>query len=144
MPRARHTKHPQPHSIIERSGATLRFYLGDCLEVVAALGGGAVSAIVTSPPYNLGVEYRSYRDTLPRAEYLAWTGRWIAAAAGALADDGSLFLNVGAKPTDPWTAMDVAQAARPHLTLQNIIHWIKSIAIDKDAAGIRAGVVDDL
>ena len=25
---------------------------------------------------------------------------------------GSLFLNVGAKPTDPWTALDVAQAAR--------------------------------
>jgi site-specific DNA-methyltransferase (adenine-specific) len=39
-------------------------------------------------------------------------------------------LNVGAKPTDPWTAFDVAQAARPHLTLQNTIHWVKSIAID--------------
>ena len=28
--------------------------------------------------------------------------------------------------------------------LQNIIHWIKSIAIEKDAAGARAGLADDL
>ncbi len=64
--------------------------------------------------------------------------------ARALSADGSLFLNVGSKPTDPWTALDVAQAARPHLTLQNVIHWIKSIAIDKEAAGGRAGLAGDL
>ena len=51
--------------------------------------------------------------------------------AGRSTPQGSLFLNVGAKPTDPWTALDVAQAARPHLQLQNTIHWVKSIAIDK-------------
>jgi site-specific DNA-methyltransferase (adenine-specific) len=61
-----------------------------------------------------------------------------------LTPDGSLFLNVGSKPTDPWTAFDVAQAARPHLTLQNTIHWIKSIAIEKALAGARAKLDDDL
>ena len=65
-------------------------------------------------------------------------------AAGALSPQGSLFLNVGAKPTDPWTALDVAQAARRHLRLQNTIHWIKSIAIEKALAGARAGLADDL
>jgi site-specific DNA-methyltransferase (adenine-specific) len=38
----------------------------------------------------------------------------------------------------------VAQAARPHLTLQNTIHWIKSIAIEKALAGARAKLDDDL
>ena len=61
-------------------------------------------------------------------------------AAGALAPHGSLFLNVGAKPTDPWIAMDVAQAARGDLRLQNTIHWVKSIAIEKALAGTRAGL----
>jgi site-specific DNA-methyltransferase (adenine-specific) len=98
-----------------------------------ALPPGVVSAIVTSPPYNLGIRYRSYADALPREDYLAWTSRWIAAARRALADEGSLFLNVGAKPTDPWTALDVAQAARAHLQLQNTIHWVKSIAIERPA-----------
>lgn len=133
-----------PYRVIQRNGATLRFYLGDCLETFAALGDGRVSAIVTSPPYNLGVEYRSYRDTLSRDEYLAWTDRWISAAARALAPDGSLFLNVGSKPTDPWTAIDVAQSARRHLTLQNTIHWIKSIAIDRESAGAAVELSRDL
>jgi site-specific DNA-methyltransferase (adenine-specific) len=105
---------------------------------------GSISVIVTSPPYNLGVRYRSYDDTLPRDRYLDWTGSWIKAAARALDPAGSLFLNVGAKPTDPWTALDVAQAARRHLALQNTIHWIKSIAIDKDAAGAGARLTKDL
>jgi site-specific DNA-methyltransferase (adenine-specific) len=103
-----------------------------------------VDVIVTSPPYNLGIQYGTYRDALPREDYLAWTGEWIAAAARVLGPDGSLFLNVGARPSDPWTALDVAQAARPHLKLQNIIHWIKSIAIDRDAAGAAAGLNRDL
>ena len=34
--------------------------------------------------------------------------------------------------------MDIAQAARAHLQLQNTIHWIKSIAIDQDSAGAAA------
>ena len=109
-----------------------------------AFPAGSIDAIVTSPPYNLGIRYRSYADRLPRERYLRWTSEWVAAAARWLAADGSLFLNVGAKPTDPWTAIDIALAARPHLQLQNTLHWIKSIAIDRDAAGAGAGLDRDL
>jgi site-specific DNA-methyltransferase (adenine-specific) len=135
---------PKPHTQIETSRGTLRFYLADCLDVFRALPAGAISVIVTSPPYNLGVRYRSYDDTQPRDEYLTWTGRWTRAAARVLDSAGSLFLNVGAKPTDPWTGLDVAQTARKHLNLQNTIHWIKSIAIDRDAAGASTGLGQDL
>lgn len=38
---------------------------------------------------------------MPRDSYLAWTGDWVPRAAAALSPQGSLFLNVGAKPTDP-------------------------------------------
>jgi site-specific DNA-methyltransferase (adenine-specific) len=134
----------EPQTTLESGRATFRFYLGDCLDILDKLPRGSVDAIVTSPPYNLGIRYRSYDDTMPRAKYLEWTGEWVRRAAAALVPDGSLFLNVGAKPTDPWTAMDVAQAARPHLHLQNTIHWIKSIAIEKAAAGSRARLAGDL
>ena len=135
---------PKPHTQLKTRRGTLNFYLGDCLEVLRSLTPGSISVIVTSPPYNLGVRYRTYDDTLPRERYLEWTGAWVKAAGRALDADGSLFLNVGAKPTDPWTALDVAQAARPHLQLQNTIHWIKSVAIDRDAAGAGAGLTRDL
>ncbi len=135
---------PKPHTQIDTGRGTLRFYLADCLDVLRGVAPGAISVIVTSPPYNLGVRYRSYDDTLPRDRYLDWTDAWTKAAARAIGPQGSLFLNVGAKPTDPWTALDVAQTARRHLTLQNTIHWIKSIAIDRDAAGASAGLDRDL
>jgi site-specific DNA-methyltransferase (adenine-specific) len=122
----------------------LTFYLGDCLKVLPNLPAGSVGVIVTSPPYNIGVDYRTYEDDLPRAEYLTWTERWTRAAARAMHPDGSLFLNVGAKPTDPWVPLEVAQVARHHFKLQNTIHWVKSIAIDRDAAGSNAGLEKDL
>ncbi|MDR1989274.1 MAG: site-specific DNA-methyltransferase [Acidobacteriaceae bacterium] len=134
-----------PHKIVAgRRGSHGTFFLGDCLDILKQLPAGSIDVIVTSPPYNLGIRYNSYDDTLSQEDYLAWTSTWIAAAARVLRPDGSLFLNVGTRPSDPWTALDVAQAARPHLRLQNLIHWIKSIAIDKNSAGASAGLERDL
>ena len=133
-----------PHTILTSGDCTYRFFLGDCLDVLEQLPPGSLDVIVTSPPYNLGIRYASYDDTMPRGAYLAWTVEWIRRAAAALSPEGSLFLNVGAKPADPWTAIDVAQAARKYLKLQNTIHWIKSIAIEKDLAGSRSGLTRDL
>ena len=135
---------PAAHCALRTSRASLRFYLGDCLDILTRLDAHTVDVIVTSPPYNLGIRYRTYDDALPRDDYLAWTATWVKAAARVLKPAGSLFLNVGAKPTHPWTAMDIATAVRPHLQLQNTIHWIKSIVIEREAAGTAAGVTRDL
>jgi site-specific DNA-methyltransferase (adenine-specific) len=134
----------KPYARVELGGTTSAFYLADCLDVFRQLPAESVDVIVTSPPYNLGIQYSQYHDTLSPADYLDWTKTWIGAACRVLRPDGSLFLNVGSKPSDPWTALDVAQAARSHLQLQNIIHWIKSIAIDRTSAGAAAGLTHDL
>src|SRR5215468_4034687 len=112
----------KPYAVLRGfRNAKARFYHADCIEVLNGLPAASVDVIVTSPPYNLGIRYRTYQDTLSNDEYLQWTTAWIAAAARVLSPTGSLFLNVGSKPSNPWTALDVAQAARQHLTLQNII-----------------------
>jgi site-specific DNA-methyltransferase (adenine-specific) len=126
---------PSPYAVLRRGAATYQFFLGDCVDLFPRLASAPVQTIVTSPPYNLGVAYRTYDDRLPRSEYLTWTSQWVQAIARALDPLGSLFLNIGGQPTDPWTAFDVAQAVRPHLHLQNTFHWVKSIAIDLDATG---------
>ena len=135
---------PKPHTLLRSGRATYRFYLGDCLSVLDRLPKASIEAIVTSPPYNLGIRYRSYDDTMSHESYMTWTSDWVSRTAARLSSHGSLFLNVGAKPTEPWTAMDVAFAARPHLRLQNTIHWVKSIAIERAIAGARAGLDGDL
>jgi site-specific DNA-methyltransferase (adenine-specific) len=124
--------------------ASSRLYLADCAEVFAQLPEASIDVIITSPPYNLGIRYNRYQDNLSRSAYLSWTDQWVTAAARVLSPSGSLFLNVGARPSDPWTALDVAQAVRSRLRLQNIIHWIKSIAIERDLAGVAAGLTRDL
>src|SRR3954452_18269 len=134
-----------PHTVVRtKTNAEGMFYLADCRDLFGSLPAASVDVIVTSPPYNLGIRYNTYQDTLEQSAYLQWTTEWIAAASRVLKPDGSLFLNVGTRPSDPWTALDVAQAARGHLRLQNIIHWVKSVAIDQSSAGAAAGLTRDL
>lgn len=135
---------PKPYADLRRGRVRLQFFHGDAIQILNAFKPGSADVVVTSPPYNLGIRYRSYDDGMPRREYLEWTGEWIKGARRVLSRHGSLFLNVGAKPKNPWTALDIAQAVRPHLQLQNIIHWVKSIAIEKALAGARSGLKDDL
>lgn len=134
----------KPYASVPGRRGPHRFFLSDCVDVFRHLKPNSVDVIVTSPPYNLGIRYSQYQDTLSPADYLEWTGTWVAAAAKVLRPDGSLFLNVGARPSDPFTSLDVAQAVRSHLRLQNIIHWIKSIAIERDLAGANAPLTRDL
>jgi site-specific DNA-methyltransferase (adenine-specific) len=124
--------------------ARVRLFLGDCVHVLPGLEPGIAGVVVTSPPYNLGIKYRSYHDDLPRTEYLNWTDRWIRAVSRVVTPEASFFLNVGAKPTDPWIALEVAQVARRYFKLQNTIHWVKSIAIDREDAGTSVALDRDL
>lgn len=38
-------------------------YTGDCLEILKKIPSGSVDAVVTDPPYGVGLEYASYNDT---------------------------------------------------------------------------------
>lgn len=127
--------------IREHRGTRLAVHCRDCLEGMSSLiEPGSVDVVVTSPPYNLGTQYGRYDDTISRAEYLAWMDRWAAEVRRVLHDRGSLFLNLGAKPSDPWGPFEVVLALRRHFALQNVIHWVKSISIARDDAGRYPGI----
>jgi site-specific DNA-methyltransferase (adenine-specific) len=103
-----------------------------------------VDVAVTSPPYNIGVRYGSYSDSLPREKYLEWIEQVGKGVRRVLADDGSFFLNVGNKPKDQWIAWDVAGVLRKHFVLQNVMHWVKSIAINKADVGNYPNITGDI
>jgi hypothetical protein len=48
---------------------------GDCLEVMRGLDAGSVDAVVTDPPYNVGIEYGKQTDDR-RADYAEWCIKW--------------------------------------------------------------------
>jgi len=113
---------------------SFQLHHGDCLQVLPTLPDGFVDLVVTSPPYNLGIHYRSFDDTAGRGEFLDWCRAWAAELKRVLADDGSFFLNVGASPSNPLLPHQIVLAftegSAPLFTLQNTLHWIKSITVE--------------
>ena len=111
-------------------------YREDCVRGMQnGLDPGSVDVVVTSPPYNLGTTYSGYDDTIPREKYLDWLEEWAEQVARVVAEDGSVFLNIGAKPSDPTVPFQVLARMQPYFQLQNVIHWVKSISILKEDVG---------
>lgn len=123
----------------------IKLYLEDCIKgMQEILEGGSVDVVVTSPPYNIGIKYSKYEDTKPRQNYLEWMEAVGVAVSKVLSDDGSFFLNVGGTLKDPWIPLDIAERMRKTFVLQNVIHWIKSIAIPKKDAGKYENIKGDI
>lgn len=116
----------------------------DCLEGMKQLKDKTVDVVVTSPPYNIGIKYNKYSDNLSREDYLNWIEEVVKEIKRVLKDDGSFFINVGYTAKDPWIAFDVANVIRKHFKLQNTIHWVKSIAIQKEDVGNYPNIIGDI
>ena len=122
-----------------------KIYVMDCLQGMREFfEDKEVDVVVTSPPYNLGIKYNKYDDTISRERYLGWMEEVAKECKRVLKDDGSFFLNIGYKSTDLWVAWEVAFRFRKHFALQNVIHWIKSIAIPKEDAGDYPNITGDI
>jgi site-specific DNA-methyltransferase (adenine-specific) len=125
-----------------RSTASTVFDLrhGDCVAGMAELPDSSVDVVVTSPPYNLGIRYRSHEDDGPREEYLAWSEQWARQVQRVLKPQGSFFLNVAGAPANPWLPHELVLRLRPLFSLQNTLHWVKSITVQpKTGPEISAG-----
>lgn len=104
----------------------------DCLKGLKLLEEQSIDVVVTSPPYNIGKEYNTYDDKKSEEEYLTWLKEVAIACKRVLKDEGSFFLNIGGTLKNPWIPLKVALAFEDFFKLQNMIHWIKSIAIPKE------------
>jgi site-specific DNA-methyltransferase (adenine-specific) len=134
-----------PYRVLQKSNCTATFYLKDCITGLKEnVRDKSADVVVTSPPYNIGTGYSSYKDELPREKYLTWMGEVGIAVKQSLTDDGSFFLNIGNKLKDPWIAWDVAHVLRKYFVLQNVIHWVKSIAISKAEVGNYPNIAGDI
>jgi site-specific DNA-methyltransferase (adenine-specific) len=111
---------------------------GDCLEGMARIADATIDLVVTSPPYNLGIAYGRYSDRQAREGYLAWCGEWATHVRRLLKPAGSLFLNLGASPSNPLLPHELILQLRDSFVLQNTIHWIKSITIEDRHGGVKS------
>ena len=117
----------------------IRIFESDCIEGMRShVEDNSIDIVVTSPPYNLGIKYSSYKDNKNWDEFLDWCCLWVSEVHRCLRPDGSFFLNVGCSPSSPlFPHMLLHRLCDPalerHFVLQNTIHWVKSIAIKNEA-----------
>ena len=67
---------------------------GDCIEVMKRMPDNSIDLVVTSPPYNCGIDYDIYKDNLEYQDYLIFTKKWLSEIFRLLKDTGRIALNI--------------------------------------------------
>lgn len=114
-----------PHKIIR----------GDCLSVLKKMKASSVDVIITSPPYNLGINYSAYKDRKKEEDYLDWLEAICLEIKRVMKDHGSFFLNIAGSSSNPWLPFELILRLRKIFHLQNHIDWVKSISIGDESYG---------
>ena len=71
----------------------VRIYCEDFLKT-QCVEENSLDLIVTSPPYNVDIKYKSYKDGITYEAYLDFTKEWIAKCLTLAKDDGRFCLNI--------------------------------------------------
>ncbi len=110
--------------------ASDEIYQEDCVRFMDKFcsQGMRVDVIITSPPYNINKDYRSYFDDRERNEYLSWLFRVAKRSFLILKHEGSFFLNLGGIVSERFLT-DLQEY---------IFHFTKkgNVKLDKLAAGV--------
>jgi site-specific DNA-methyltransferase (adenine-specific) len=73
---------------------TNKIIQGDCIVEMGKLPESTVDLVVTSPPYNVGIDYDSHDDRMTMENYWRWTEQWLTEAFKILKDDGRIAVNI--------------------------------------------------
>jgi site-specific DNA-methyltransferase (adenine-specific) len=73
---------------------TNRIIQGDCVVEMGKLPESTVDLVVTSPPYNVGIDYDSHDDRMTMEDYWEFTEQWLSKAYRLLKDDGRIAVNI--------------------------------------------------
>jgi len=68
-------------------------YHGDCLDILPMLASNSVDLCVTSPPYNIGIDYGENKDNLSWKEYYKWCSLWLGLIYQSMKCDGRFCIN---------------------------------------------------
>ena len=73
---------------------TNKIIQGDCIIEMGKLPESTVDLVVTSPPYNVGIDYDSHDDRMTMEDYWEFTEQWLSKSYRLLKDDGRIAVNI--------------------------------------------------
>jgi modification methylase len=112
---------------------------GDALEALRGLTPESVHLMITSPPYNLEIDYAEHDDDLEDDAYLDWMGQVWAAAKDVLVEGGRLCINIGENKRQdismPTYAAFIQQCVKLGMLYRGTVIWNKNSAAKHCAWG---------
>ena len=72
-----------------------KIYHGDCIEGLKQMTEATVDLVLTSPPYNLNIEYAHHNDSMKLEAYYNWCKEWISECYRVLKPGGRFCLQIG-------------------------------------------------
>lgn len=112
---------------------------GDVLDVLKTIPARSVHLIITSPPYNLDLDYEQHGDDLDDREYLAWMRKVWRAALRTLVPGGRLCINIGENKrqniSQPTYAAFINQLVSLKMLYRGTVIWDKNSAAKHCAWG---------
>lgn len=115
-----------------------RIICGDCLAVMGQMPDNSVHMAITSPPYNVGIDYDNHHDNLAYEEYLSWLGGVWAETKRVLVQGGRFALNIAPtsiKAFRPIHYHFAAQMAELGMIMRTEILWYKQTMRKRTAWG---------
>lgn len=70
-------------------------YNNDCINGMKLITDNSIDLILTSPPYNLNINYQDHNDSMTLESYYDWCKLWISESFRVLKDGGRFCLQIG-------------------------------------------------
>ena len=109
----------------------MELIVDDCFRAIQKIDNQSIDCVITSPPYNIGVQYNQYRDR--DTNYITKLRDLFIDIRRVLKPQGHFFLNIAPTRKDPLFAYKLAQLVP--MTIQNPIVWAK--AVEMPGEGIK-------
>lgn len=97
---------------------TIQIYNDHCVPFLKTLPDESVDMVFADPPFNVGIKYKGYKDTLQQEVYRSFTEQWVAECFRVLKPTGSFYLMTIDKHLE-WKLPLMAK----HGVFINLIKW---------------------
>lgn len=110
-------------------------YQGDCVGIMKLFPENIIDLTMTSPPYNVGIEYDIYNDNLTEKEYWDFTEKWIKEVYRITKIGGRICINIPIMGNNPkmkksnsylFHLPQYLEILKQYFKLRECISWIKS------------------
>lgn len=100
-------------------------YIGDAIKIMSGMDNDSYGAVVTSPPYNIGIDYGNFKDKLEDREYQEFTKSWV---EQALRVAPVAVVNFGAPTSSAVNLAKFMITVSEVGVIQSHITWVKSVS----------------